>query len=180
MRELLLNYTTNSGRGTMRLNLREFFPCSKAVLKKVLKVVDMSEDPELSRADLVLYLNERLDEAANKRDREVLAKRVVDYRDKAKALDPEIEKLEKQKAAYEELIRVNTRNKEERVKCKNLKAEINKKIKAKKEEARHYANMASSSERMFNQLLADEKKFKTLLAELGQVEEAEDGSTTKG
>lgn len=177
MRELTLNYRTGSGKGQMTLNLREFFPCTKAVLKKILKVVDMTDEPELHKADLILYLNERMDEAANEKDRRVLANRVVDYREKAKGLDEKIEKLEKQKAAYDELIRVNTRNKEERVKCKNLRAEVNKKLKEVKDEQRHYINIAASSEKMFNELIASEEKFKALLAEMGQVEEAEDGST---
>ena len=72
---------------------------------------------------------------------------------------------------------MNTRNKEERVKCKNLRAEVNKKLKEVKDEQRHYMNIAASSEKMFNELIASEEKFKALLAEMGQVEEAEDGST---
>ena len=80
MRELTLNYrTAGSGKGTMVLNLREFFPCTKTVLRKILKVVDMTEEPELHKADLILYFNERMDEAANEKDRRVLANRVVIY-----------------------------------------------------------------------------------------------------
>ena len=65
MQELTIQYKTNGGHGTMRLNLDNCFPCSLAWLRKLLKVVDMSEKSEELRADLVIYLNERLDEVAD-------------------------------------------------------------------------------------------------------------------
>ena len=71
MQEMTIQYKTNGGHGTMRRNLDNCFPCSLAWLRKLLKVVDMSEKSEEPRADLVIYLNERLDEVADDKGAEL-------------------------------------------------------------------------------------------------------------
>lgn len=172
---MTLNYNTGSGRGCMTINMAQMFPCTKTVLRKILKVIDMTDEPELHRADLIIFFNEKLDAAMNERDRKVLANRHVDYMTKAVELGPEIDNLEKQLKASQEYCKLHVRRGDKDNAYIKQRDGLKDKIKAKKEERRHYQNIAASSKRMFEELVADEGKYKELLKELGQ--EAEDGST---
>ena len=51
---------------TMRLNMANCFPCSVTWLRKLLKkAIDVSDDPQLYRAELVLYMNDLLAEVTD-------------------------------------------------------------------------------------------------------------------
>lgn len=61
MSELVINYKTDGGHGTMRLILDNCLPCEPSWLKKVLRVVHMADNSEELEAELLLYLNELFD-----------------------------------------------------------------------------------------------------------------------
>lgn len=156
----------------MRLNLDNCFPCSLAWLRKLLKVVDMSEKSEELRADLVIYLNERLDEVADdkiaiERKRE-LANRAVDYKTKAKEHEEQIMKLQRQEETCKALVTENARNRDARRACKAQLAEIRKKIKDERGHMRTYQSQARSAELSFAKMVQDEKKLREDLELLGR------------
>jgi hypothetical protein len=157
----------------MRLNLDNCFPCSLAWLRKLLKVVDMSEKSEELRADLVIYLNERLDEVADdksaieKKKRE-LANRAVDYKTKAKEHEEQIEKLLRQEETCKKLVSINARDKEKRVICKAELADLRKKIKEERSHMRTYQSQARAAEQSFAKMVQDEKKLREDLELLGR------------
>lgn len=57
---------TRDAMFTMRLNMANCFPCSVTWLRKLLKkAIDVSDDPQLYRAELVLYMNDLLAEVTD-------------------------------------------------------------------------------------------------------------------
>jgi hypothetical protein len=156
----------------MRLNLDNCFPCSLAWLRKLLKVVDMSEKSEELRADLVIYLNERLDEVADDKSaiekKRELANRAVDYKTKAKEHEEQIEKLLRQEETCKKLVSINARDKEKRVICKAELADLRKKIKEERSHMRTYQSQARAAEQSFAKMVQDEKKLREDLELLGR------------
>ena len=172
MQEMTIQYKTNGGHGTMRLNLDNCFPCSLAWLRKLLKVVDMSEKSEELRADLVIYLNERLDEVADDKSaiekKRELANRAVDYKTKAREHEEQIEKLLRQEETCKKLVSINARDKEKRVICKAELADLRKKIKEERSHMRTYQSQARAAEQSFAKMVQDEKKLREDLELLGR------------
>ena len=156
----------------MRLNLDNCFPCSLAWLRKLLKVVDMSDQREELRADLVIYLNERLDEVADDKmaieKKRELANRAVDYKAKAKEHEEQIKKLQREEETCQKLVQINCRDKTKRRICKAELADLRKKIKEEKSHMRTYQSQARSAELSFAKMVQDEKKLRDDLELLGR------------
>lgn len=70
--QMIIKYSTNGGHGKMLLNMENCFPCSKAWMKKVLKVVDMDPRSEELRTDLQSYLTTRLDNTDDEKNKKKL------------------------------------------------------------------------------------------------------------
>lgn len=156
----------------MRLNLDNCFPCSLAWLRKLLKVVDMSDKSEELRADLVIYLNERLDEVADDKSaiekKRELANRTVDYKSKAKEHEERVKSLQIQEDTCKKLVQENGHNRDARRACKAQLAEIRKMIKEEKSHMRTYQSQARAAELSFAKMVQDEKKLREDLELLGR------------
>lgn len=84
---------TRDAMFTMRLNMANCFPCSVTWLRKLLKkAIDVSDDPQLYRAELVLYMNDLLAEVTDPEKKASILQEFRDYKEAAEARgtqDPE-------------------------------------------------------------------------------------------
>lgn len=171
MQELIIRYTTDGGHGKMLLNLENCFPCSKGWLRKVLQVVDMDPRSEELRADLVIYLNERLDEVADEdtalQKKKQLAEAVVFYREEAQKTEKKILALVIQERTCLQFVQANARNKEARKAYKAQLAEIRKLIRHEKEQQRFELQKSRDAENELAKMGRDEKKLREDLEVLG-------------
>lgn len=94
---------TRDAMFTMRLNMANCFPCSVTWLRKLLKkAIDVSDDPQLYRAELVLYMNDLLAEVTDPEKKASILQEFRDYKEAADHRQPGIdalaEEIEKRKA----------------------------------------------------------------------------------
>ena len=94
---------TRNAMFTMRLNMANCFPCSVTWLRKLLKkAIDVSDDPQLYRAELVLYMNDLLAEVTDPEKKASILQEFRDYKEAADHRQPGIdalaEEIEKRKA----------------------------------------------------------------------------------
>lgn len=95
---------TRDARFTMRLNMKVCFPCSVTWLRKLLKkAIDVSDDPQLYRAELVLYMNDLLDEVTDPEKRASILQEFRDYKEAADHRQPGIDALAEEIEKREEL-----------------------------------------------------------------------------
>lgn len=93
---------TRDARFTMRLNMKVCFPCSVTWLRKLLKkAIDVSDNPQLYRAELVLYMNDLLDEVTDPEKKASILQEFRDYKEAAdhrqQGIDALAEEIEKRK-----------------------------------------------------------------------------------
>nr|DAT04627.1 MAG TPA: hypothetical protein [Caudoviricetes sp.] len=75
---------TRDAMFTMRLNMANCFPCSVTWLRKLLKkAIDVSDDPQLYRAELVLYMNDLLAEVTDPEKKASILQEFRDYKEAA-------------------------------------------------------------------------------------------------
>lgn len=94
---------TRDAMFTMRLNMANCFPCSVTWLRKLpKKAIDVSDDPQLYRAELVLYMNDLLAEVTDPEKKASILQEFRDYKEAADHRQPDIdalaEEIEKRKA----------------------------------------------------------------------------------
>lgn len=171
MQELTIRYTTDGGHGKMLLNLENCFPCSKSWLKKVLQVVDMDPRSDELRAELVIYLNERLDEVADEaaavEKKKQLAEMAVFYKEEAQKTEKKILAIAAQEHTCDSFLRKSVRDKEARKAYKAQLAEIRKLLRHEKEQQRFEIQKSRDAENALAKMIRDEKKLREDLEVLG-------------
>lgn len=161
--------TWNNGRGEMRLNMDNCFPCSVSWLRKLLRTtIDRSDHPEEYRADLVIYLNELQEETGSEAEKEKAQEEIMQARASAGTEKTEVDRLtavERSLADYvKKFVRRNDKENTYRKHWESTRA----RLKDAKQRYRSELTRERTAKRRIEKMEKDGKNIRKCLALLGQ------------
>lgn len=169
MSELVINYKTDGGHGTMRLILDNCLPCEPSWLKKVLRVVHMADNSEELEAELLLYLNKLFDNLEDPAEYE--AKR-RNYEHSAGLCKSQVDILTGQEKAQAQYVKLHVKRGDKENTYRKQLEKTREELKSAREHFRSFSAKASACKRTLEDRARSERRIRECLKLLGQ-EEAE-------
>ena len=162
---LTINYLTDGGHGTMNVDLRQALPCTASWLRKLLKVVRMSDKAEELEADLLIYMNELLDELPDPEDLKA-RQRSAEYA--AGLQKTEVDKLKAHEKAQAGYVKLHVQRGDKQNKYRVMLDETREKLKTEKERLTKMEDKARDFKHKLEERERDEKRLRECLILMGQ------------
>ena len=162
---LTIEYMTEGGRGTMNIRLDQALPCTAAWLKKLLKVVRLSDRQEELEAELLIYLNELFDALPDPED--------IKARQRSAELSAglqrsEVIKIKAQEKAQADYVKLHVKRGDKNNTYRKQLDETREKLKTEKDRLYRMEDKVRVFKHALEDRERDEKRIRECLALLGQ------------